>query len=171
MAKHEIRVPDIGDFDAVPVIEVLVSVGDQVDKEQALITLESDKATMDVPSTEAGTVAEIKVKEGDEVKEGDLIVILDISAQADEAKTDQESEAASEVDTRQAQETTEAPQQEAQAEADPESADASDNGEAGQSQTIEVTVPDIGDFDNVPVIEVLVAVGDAVTKEQSLITL
>src|ERR1700722_11790342 len=71
----EIKVPDIGDYTDIPVIEVLVKVGDVVEKEQSLITLESDKATMDVPSPEAGTVKEIKVKVGDAVAEGTLIVI------------------------------------------------------------------------------------------------
>lgn len=75
----EIRVPDIGDFDAVEVIEVLVSAGDAIENEQPLITLESDKATMEVPATAAGKVAEVRVKEGDKVAEGDVIVILEDS--------------------------------------------------------------------------------------------
>src|SRR5580698_6565922 len=73
----EIKVPDIGDYTDIPVIEVLVKVGEAVEKEQSLITLESDKATMDVPSPEAGTVKEIKVKAGDPVSQGTLIVILE----------------------------------------------------------------------------------------------
>ena len=73
----EIKVPDIGDFDKVPVIEVLVAPGDKVEKEQSLVTLESDKATMEVPSTAAGTVAEVKVSEGDEVGEGSVILTLE----------------------------------------------------------------------------------------------
>ncbi|HSH27452.1 MAG TPA: biotin/lipoyl-containing protein, partial [Wenzhouxiangella sp.] len=71
--KQEIRVPDIGDFDKVPVIEVLVSEGDTVEKEQSLITLESDKATMEVPSPESGKLVELKVSEDDEVGQGDVI--------------------------------------------------------------------------------------------------
>ena len=73
----EVKVPDIGDFKDVPVIEVLVKPGDTVKAEDALITLESDKATMDVPSPQAGTVTDIKVKVGDKVSEGALILILD----------------------------------------------------------------------------------------------
>jgi len=65
----EVRVPDIGDFKDVPVIEVLVEPGDRVEKEQPLVTLESDKATMDVPSPSAGTVAQLRVKVGDKVSE------------------------------------------------------------------------------------------------------
>ena len=77
--KKEIKVPDIGDFDKVPVIEVLVAAGDEVEKEESLVTLESDKATMEVPSTESGKVVEIKVSEGDEVGEGDVIAVVEVS--------------------------------------------------------------------------------------------
>lgn len=77
MAQIEVKVPDIGDFDAVPIIELLVSVGDRVSEEDALLTLESDKATMDVPSPAAGVVKEIKVAVGDTVSEGALIIILE----------------------------------------------------------------------------------------------
>ena len=73
----EVKVPDIGDFDNVPVIEVLVKAGDTVSKDQGLITLESDKATMEVPSSMAGVVKEVKVKVGDEVKEGTVVVMLE----------------------------------------------------------------------------------------------
>lgn len=75
----EIRVPDIGDFAAVPVIEVLVAVGDSVIKEQSLITLESDKATMEVPSPAAGVIRELKLKVGDEVSQGNLVAVLEVS--------------------------------------------------------------------------------------------
>ncbi|RFA29262.1 dihydrolipoyl dehydrogenase [Alkalilimnicola ehrlichii] len=78
----ELRVPDIGDFDAVDVIEVLVSPGDQVEKEQSLITLESDKATMEVPASHAGTVQKLAIKPGDKVKQGDLIGLLEASVSA-----------------------------------------------------------------------------------------
>ena len=78
----EVKVPDIGDFKDIPVIEVLVKVGDTVEPEQSLVTLESDKATMDVPSSAAGTVKEVKVKVGDNVSEGTLIVVLEGGASA-----------------------------------------------------------------------------------------
>jgi pyruvate dehydrogenase E2 component (dihydrolipoamide acetyltransferase) len=77
--RKEIKVPDIGDFDKVPVIEVLVSEGDEVEKEQSLVTLESDKATMEVPSSESGKLVELKVSEGDEVGEGDVIAVVEVS--------------------------------------------------------------------------------------------
>ncbi|WP_186066880.1 dihydrolipoyl dehydrogenase [Burkholderia gladioli] len=82
MSLIEVKVPDIGDFKEIPVIEVLVKAGDTVEKEQSLVTLESDKATMDVPSSEAGLVKEVKVKVGDNVSEGTLIVVLEGSADA-----------------------------------------------------------------------------------------
>ncbi|WP_186084818.1 dihydrolipoyl dehydrogenase [Burkholderia gladioli] len=82
MSLIEVKVPDIGDFKEIPVIEVLVKAGDTVEKEQSLVTLESDKATMDVPSSEAGVVKEVKVKVGDNVSEGTLIVVLEGSADA-----------------------------------------------------------------------------------------
>ncbi|WP_186148571.1 dihydrolipoyl dehydrogenase [Burkholderia gladioli] len=82
MSLIEVKVPDIGDFKEIPVIEVLVKAGDTVEKEQSLVTLESDKATMDVPSSEAGVVKEVKVKVGDNVSEGTLIVVLEGSAEA-----------------------------------------------------------------------------------------
>ncbi|WP_037089799.1 biotin/lipoyl-containing protein, partial [Rhodanobacter sp. OR444] len=75
----EIKVPDIGGHDNVPVIEVLVKAGDTVAKEQSLITLESDKATMEIPSSAAGVVKELKLKVGDEVSEGAVIAVLEVA--------------------------------------------------------------------------------------------
>ena len=73
---QEIKVPDIGDFDAVEIIEVLVAEGDTVEKEQALITLESDKATLEVPAPVAGKITKLKVAEGDSVSVGDTLIVL-----------------------------------------------------------------------------------------------
>jgi dihydrolipoamide dehydrogenase len=89
MASHPIKVPDIGDFKDVGVIEILVKVGDRVEKEQSLLTLESDKATMDVPAEQAGTVKQLKVKEGDRVSAGDEILVLETTGdgQAEADKT------------------------------------------------------------------------------------
>ncbi|HNB91204.1 MAG TPA: dihydrolipoyl dehydrogenase, partial [Plasticicumulans sp.] len=75
----EVKVPDIGDFSDVPVIDVFVKVGDTVKVDDALVTLESDKATMDVPSSAAGVVKEVKVKLGDKVSEGAVVVIVEPS--------------------------------------------------------------------------------------------
>src|ERR1700754_2776081 len=94
----EVKVPDIGDFTDVPVIEVLVSAGDEVAEEDPLVTLESDKATMDVPAPAAGKVTELKVSVGDKVSEGTVILVLDsadgaASAPADDSPAEKEDEA------------------------------------------------------------------------------
>ena len=79
MALVDIKVPDIGDFDEVGVIEVLVAPGDRVRVEQSLITVESDKASMEIPSAQAGVVRELKVQLGDKVKQGSVILTLEVS--------------------------------------------------------------------------------------------
>jgi pyruvate dehydrogenase E2 component (dihydrolipoamide acetyltransferase) len=146
----QVLVPDIGDFKEVEVIEVLVKPGDTVSKEQSLVTLESDKATMEIPSPEAGVVKEIKIKMGDKVSQGTPILVLDSN---EKAKTEEKPKAPKTEEKPKAQE--EKPK--AQKSANPES--------------LTVPVPDIGDFKEVEVIEILVKPGDSVTKEQSLITL
>ncbi len=145
----EVKVPDIGDFKDVPVIEVLVKPGDPVKKEDSLITLESDKATMEVPSTHAGVVKEVDVKVGDKVAEGSLILILEAPEAAAAA---QASSAAPLPPAAPAAASAQAPA-------------------APSGGVREVHVPDIGDFKDVPVIEVLVKPGDTVNKEDALITL
>ncbi|MBN3790330.1 biotin/lipoyl-containing protein, partial [Burkholderia sp. Ac-20353] len=145
----EVKVPDIGDYKDVPVIEVLVKAGDTVEPEQSLVTLESDKATMDVPSPAAGVVKEIRVKVGDAVSEGSLIILLEGGAAA------QPNGAAAPAVVAPA----------AAPVAAPAAAPAASGG------TLEVKVPDIGDYKDVPVIEIGVKVGDTVEKEQSLVTL
>lgn len=156
----EVKVPDIGDFKDLPVIDVLVKAGDKIDAEQALITLESDKATMDVPSPAAGTIKALSLKVGDEVSEGSLILTLETAngsgAQANGAAAPAPAPAV-------------APQAAAQAPA-PEAAPAAPAASGGTSK-IDVKVPDIGGYDDVPVSDVLVKVGDTVTAEQSLVTL
>ena len=86
MAKIAVNVPDIGGHADVPVIEILVKPGDVVAKDQGLITLESDKATMEVPSSVAGTVVEVKVKLGDTLSEGSVVAVIDAEAGAQGAK-------------------------------------------------------------------------------------
>jgi dihydrolipoamide dehydrogenase len=86
MANSEVKVPDIGDFKDVEVIEILVKPGDKVDKEQSLVSLESDKATMEIPSPAAGVVKEIKLKVGDKVSQGSLILLLEAAAAASPEK-------------------------------------------------------------------------------------
>ncbi|MGH2858761.1 MAG: dihydrolipoyl dehydrogenase [Solirubrobacteraceae bacterium] len=94
---REVRVPDIGDFDDVPVIEILVAVGDTVAAEDSLVTLESDKATMDVPAPFAGTVAQLGVKVGDRVSEGSLLMTLEQAGDSEEADATDEPEDTDEV--------------------------------------------------------------------------
>ena len=141
--SNEIRVPDIGDFDAVDVIEVLIKPGDSVENGQSVIVLESDKASMEVPAEIAGTVASVAIKVGDKVKQGDLIATLSGAAAAPAA-------APAAV--------AEAPKAAAAAPA------------AGAAKT-DLRVPDIGDFDAVDVIEVLIKAGDSVENGQSVIVL
>ncbi|MFY8327674.1 pyruvate dehydrogenase complex dihydrolipoyllysine-residue acetyltransferase [Pseudoalteromonas sp. ZZD1] len=134
----EINVPDIGG-DEVEVTEILVSVGDVVEVDQSLLTVEGDKASMEVPAAQAGTVKEIKVNEGDTVTTGSLIMIFEGESAGEEK----------------------APEAPAQSE---DAAPAASSG----STTKEVTVPDIGD-DEVEVTEIMVAVGDSVEEEQSIL--
>ncbi|WP_421132189.1 pyruvate dehydrogenase complex dihydrolipoyllysine-residue acetyltransferase [Alteromonas sp. A079] len=146
----EVAVPDIGSDDDVDVIDVLVSVGDTIEKEDGLITLETDKATMDVPSTHAGTVKEVFISTGDKVKEGTVVIKLEIAGEGGSSESHS------------------APaQQEAPAKED----SASQASASSSSETIEVAVPDIGEDGEVDVIDVLVSAGDTVEKEDGLITL
>ncbi|HEU0201382.1 MAG TPA: dihydrolipoyllysine-residue acetyltransferase [Burkholderiaceae bacterium] len=140
-AMTEVKVPDIGDFKDVPVIELMVKPGDRVKPEDPLVSLESDKATMDVPAPTAGTVKEVKVKVGDKVSEGSVILMLETDGAA-----------------------TAAAQPKAPVVAPPAPVHAARG-------VADVRVPDIGDFKDVPVIELLVKPGDQVKAEQPLVTL
>ncbi|QNB06657.1 dihydrolipoyllysine-residue acetyltransferase [Herbaspirillum frisingense] len=155
MSQVEVKVPDIGDFKEVEVIEVMVKVGDTIKVDQSLITVESDKASMEIPSTQAGVVKEIKVKVGDKVAEGSLLLIVEGegAAAAPQAAAPQAAAAAPAA---------------AQASAPAPAAAAPAAAVAGG--TVEIEVPDIGDFKEVEVIEVMVKVGDTVKAEQSLLT-
>ncbi|PAT38386.1 dihydrolipoyllysine-residue acetyltransferase [Vandammella animalimorsus] len=155
MALVEVKVPDIGDFSDVAVIELLVQPGDTVQAEQSLITVESDKASMEIPSSHAGVVKELKVKLGDKVSEGAVVLLL-------EAEGAEEKPAPAPAEPTQAatkNEASAAPAEPAPAAAAP-----------AASGPVEVRVPDIGDFKDVAVIEVFVQPGDTVKVEQSLIT-
>ena len=154
MALVNIQVPDIGDFDEVGVIELLVKPGDTVKAEQSLITVESDKASMEIPSSHAGVVKELKVAVGDKVKQGSVIVVVE----AADAGAPAPAPAAA------APAPAAAPQAAAPAPAPAAAAPAAAAG------PVEVRVPDIGDFKDVAVIEMLVKVGDTIKVEQSLFT-
>ena len=156
MSIKNIVVPDIGDFDEVEIIEVLVAVGDRVEVEDSLITVESDKASMEIPSSDAGIVKEVKVSVGDKIAEGSLVITLEVDAAADAAPAEAPVETPAPT-------AAPAPAPAAPAPAAPVAA-------AAPAGPVEVLVPDIGDFDSVEIIEVLVAVGDRVEVEDSLIT-
>ena len=151
MATIEIHVPDIGDFDEVTVIELMVKVGDTVRAEQSLITVESDKASMEIPSSSAGVVKEVKVALGDKVKQGSLVLMLEVAGAAAAPAPAAAAAVA-------------APVAAAVVAAAPAPVD------AAASAVVEMRVPDIGDFKDVTVIEILVKPGDTVAAEQSLIT-
>ena len=159
MALVNIQVPDIGDFDEVGVIEVLVKVGDTVQAEQSLITVESDKASMEIPSSHAGVVKELQVALGDKVKQGSVIAVVEAAgaASGEESQPNQAPAQAAQAPI--------ATKSEASAPAPAPAAPA-----PAAATTVEVRVPDIGDFKDVAVIELLVKVGDAVKVEQSLFT-
>ncbi len=141
----DIKVPDIGDFSDVPVIEIFVKVGDTVKAEDPLVSLESDKATMDVPAPRGGVVESITVKLGDKVSEGSVIMTF---------KADGGSAAAP-----------------APAEAAKPSVSAAPSATSAPAGVAEVRVPDIGDFKDVPVIEIFVKIGDTVKAEDPIVSL
>jgi len=144
MSLTELKVPDIGDFKDVDVVEVNIKPGDAIEKEQGVLTLESDKASIEVPSDLVGTVKEVKIKAGDKVSQGTVIALVE-TADAGSKKPA------------------------APAEKPAASKPAEQKPAGGGSQ--DVKVPDIGDFTDIPVIEIHVKVGDTVEKEQSLVTL
>jgi pyruvate dehydrogenase E2 component (dihydrolipoamide acetyltransferase) len=148
MSLVEIKVPDIGDFSEVSVIEVLVKPGDTVKAEQSLITVESDKASMEIPSSQSGVVKELRVKLGDKVKQGSVVMLLEVAGVA----------AAPAVAA------SAAPSSPAQAPA------VASQAATASSGLIQVKVPDIGDFKDVAVIEIMVKPGDRIAADQSLVT-
>ena len=149
MALVEVQVPDIGDFDEVTVIELMVKVGDAVKAEQSLITVESDKASMEIPSSTAGVVKEMRVALGDKVKQGSVVLVVEAAAEAQAAAT---------------------PAAVAAPAAALPAASVAPSAAPAASGPVQVHVPDIGDFKDVVVIEVMVKPGDPIKVEQSLIT-
>lgn len=154
---QEVKVPDLGGSDDVEVIDVLVSPGDEIKEEDGLVTLETDKAAMDVPSPAAGKVKSVKLKVGDKVSEGTLILELETSGGDGGADEGAEAEADDDTDTQVAD----------------ESAGAADDGDEGSGEPAveEIKVPDLGDADQVEVIDVLVSKGDEITADDGLVTL
>ncbi|MDP4556978.1 pyruvate dehydrogenase complex dihydrolipoyllysine-residue acetyltransferase [Halomonas meridiana] len=157
MSSEIIKVPDIGGDTDVEIIEIAVSEGDVIEAEDTLITLESDKASMDVPAPKGGKVIKVLVKEGDKVSEGDNIVELEVEGggESDDAEPEADS---------QASEPDEAPAKQQEAAPAPKKA-------SGGKQTVDIKVPDLGGSDNVEIIDVAVGAGDEVNAEDTLITL
>jgi pyruvate dehydrogenase E2 component (dihydrolipoamide acetyltransferase) len=149
MALVEVKVPDIGDFKDVEVIELMVKPGDTIVVDQSLLTVESDKASMEIPSSHAGVVKELKVKLGDKVNQGVLVLLIEATGSVAPAPAAAAAPAPAPA---------------------PVAAPVAAAAPVGAAGPIEVRVPDIGDFDEVAVIEVMVQPGDVVKVEQSLIT-
>lgn len=170
MALVEIAVPDIGDLDEVAVIELLVKVGDTVKAEQSLITVESDKASMEIPSSAAGVVQALRVALGDKVKQGSVVLVLEVAGAdsvPNQAAAPIANAPAAPVSVATA--ALVAPTVSAAIAVAPASAPALASASAAMIP-IEVRIPDIGDFKDVAVIELLVKVGDTIKLEQSLMT-
>jgi pyruvate dehydrogenase E2 component (dihydrolipoamide acetyltransferase) len=159
MALVEVKVPDIGDFEEVAVIELLVKPGDTIKAEQSLVTVESDKASMEIPSSTAGVVKEVKVKIGDKVKEGTVIAMVEAAGAAASPPPAGEARVGAAAKA--------APAAATSAAVPPPQPSPS----GGGSKSIEVRVPDIGDFKDVAVIELLAKPGDTIKQEQSLLTI
>lgn len=155
MAMVSVQVPDIGDASDVEVVEIMVAVGDRIDKEQSLIVLESDKASMEIPAPEAGVVKEVKLSVGDKVSEGALILMLESEGAGGQPQVEPDPSPAAAAPAASAQAPAPGPAQ----------------GSTQAGGELPVTVPDIGDASDVEVVEVLVQAGSAVDKEQSIIVL
>jgi pyruvate dehydrogenase E2 component (dihydrolipoamide acetyltransferase) len=155
MSVIEIQIPDIGDFDEVAVIELLVKPGDTVKAEQSLITVESDKASMEIPSSHAGVVKELKVKIGDKVKQGSVVLALETAGAAPSPTAPVPSAPATSVSEQKVLLTP---------------VNIEKVATHSIASSIEIKVPDIGDFKDVAVIEVFVKPGDTIKVEQSLVT-
>ena len=162
MSSEIIKVPDIGGSSDVEIIEIAVAVGDVISAEDTMITLESDKASMDVPAPKGGKVVKILVKEGDTVSEGDDILELEAEGGGDTSSdASDEQEAPKEV----------APKQEASEQQAPKEDASAPKAASGGTQTVDIVVPDLGDSEAVPIIEMAVSEGDEVDAEDALITL
>ncbi len=162
---EDVLLPDVGDFADVEILEVLVAPGDRIEPEQSLLTLESDKASMDIPAPMAGVVREVKVAVGDRINQGTLLMTVETDGAAAKADGDPPPASPAEPAPAAAPQPPEAPEPQAALKALPESS------APAAERSIEMRLPDIGDFKDIPVIEVLVGVGDSVAEEQSVLTL
>src|SRR5690554_4573222 len=157
MSEQEIKVPDLGGADEVEIIDVLVSVGDSVEAEDSILTVETDKASVDLPSPGAGKITKLSVKVGDKVKEGDVVAMMDAGGASDDDTGDEpedkaESEASSE------------------AQPEPEESKPAPKKKTGGSRKETVLVPPLDGMEDVPVIEINVAEGDTIEVDGPLVT-
>jgi pyruvate dehydrogenase E2 component (dihydrolipoamide acetyltransferase) len=166
-----VNIPDIGDAEDVDVIEILVAEGDTIKVDEPLLSLETDKATMEIPSSHAGVIKKLHLSVGDKVSKGDLILEL-------EAESSQEAESETKSDSSSDQESNSGSAKDAEAIEDSEPSTGSDQDDEktesqseGLTETKDLCVPDIGDSADVDVIEVLINQGDTLEKEQAMIVL
>lgn len=157
MSEQEIKVPDLGGADEVEVIEIIVSAGDSVEEEDPILTVESDKASVELPAPAAGKITKITVKVGDKVKEGDVIGMMEGDAGG---SNDEGRDKSDEPE----------PKAESKPEAKSEDSKPAPKKKSGGSRTEVVKVPSLDGFDDVPVIEINVAEGDAVGEDDPLVT-
>ncbi|WP_034818564.1 biotin/lipoyl-containing protein, partial [Idiomarina sp. 28-8] len=164
----ELKVPDVGG-EEVEVIEILVSEGDTVEQEDGIVTVESDKASMDIPASSGGKITELKVKVGDTISEGDVLAMIEAFGGADESdESDSEEEAEDKTDDKADEEETKDKAEESedkQEEEKDEDSEPEKKSSGGGSKVIDVEVPDIGDEEDVEIIEILVSKGDSVSAE------
>lgn len=157
MSEQEIKVPDLGGADEVEVIEIIVSAGDSVEEEDPILTVESDKASVELPAPAAGKITKITVKVGDKVKEGDVIGMMEGGAGGSGDTGDDKADEPE-------------PKAESKPEAKPEDSKPAPKKKSGGSRTEVVKVPSLDGFDDVPVIEINVAEGDTVGEDDPLVT-
>ena len=163
MSEQEIKVPDLGGADEVEVIEVLVSQGDSVEEEDPILTVESDKASVELPSPGAGKITKITVKVGDKVKEGDVVGMMEASGDAGGSDDDKDSAAEEEASS--------GTDKEAEAKSEDKAEEKKPAPKkSGGSRKETVKVPALDGFDNVPVIEINVSEGDEVDVDDALVT-
>ena len=173
MSKETLNIPNMGGSDGVEVIEICVAVGDNIEAEQSVLVLESDKASMEVPAPKGGKVLEILVKEGDTVNEGDDFIVVETEGDSDDASDEQPEESTEEKGAEDKQESSESNSTESDdddTDEEPEQKD-TESKEASSDEELPVSIPDIGTDDEVDLIELCVAVDDTVAEGDSLIVL
>ncbi len=160
MSEQEIKVPDLGGADEVEIIEIAVSKGDSVEAEDPILTIETDKATVDLPSPGAGKITKVTVKVGDKVKEGDVVGLMDASGDSDDSADESEADADQKADKETEQQ---------KADAEPEKSKPKPK-KSGGSRKETVVVPKLDGFEDVPVIEINVSEGDTLEVDDPMVT-